>query len=64
MKTLTLDERGRQIQAKIKAGTRAPEAVLMMNSGRRRTQAKRDLLASIKQRYHELGKKNGFEAKF
>ena len=64
MKILTLDERGRQIQAKVEAGTRVPATVLLMNSGRRRTQAKRALLAAIRQRRQEMGGKPGFEANF
>lgn len=42
--TLTLEERGRQIAAKIAAGVRVPPAEAMRNSGSRRTESKRALL--------------------
>jgi len=64
MKTLTLEERGRQIQAKLDAGTRVPARQEMMNSGRRRTQSKRELLAALQRIQGSDGRSVAFEAEF
>ncbi len=64
MKTLTLEERGRQVQAKLDAGTRVPTREEMMNSGLRRTQSKRELLAALQRIERDDGCTAAFEAKF
>jgi len=64
MKTLTLEERGRQIQAKLEAGTRIPARDEMVNSGLRRTRSKRELLAAVQSIQQENGCTPGFDAKF
>ena len=64
MKMLTLEERGRQIQAKLDAGTRVPSRDEMMNSGRRRTRSKRELLAALQPVGRDDGCTVAFEAKF
>lgn len=64
MKTLTLYERGSQIQSKIDAGTRVPASSSMMNSGLRRTQSKRALLEAIKQQREDMDQAVVFDAKF
>ena len=64
MKMLTLEQRGRQIQAKLDAGTRVPSRDEMMNSGRRRTQGKRELLAALQRIRRDDGRAVAFKAKF
>ena len=64
MKTLTLYERCRQIRKKINSGVRVPAPDLMMNSGARRTQSKRDLLASLEKQRQDAGRDVVFKAKF
>lgn len=64
MKILTLEERGRQIQAMLDAGTRVPTREEMMNSGRRRTRSKRELLAALQRIQRNDGRTVAFEAKF
>ena len=64
MKILTLEERGRQIQAKLDAGARVPTREEMMNSGRRRTRSKRKLLAVLQRIQRDDGRTVAFEAKF
>jgi len=46
-KRITLEERAAQIAAKLEAGVRRPPADALRNSGRRRTPAKKMLLARI-----------------
>ena len=64
MKTLTLDERDRQLQNKIAAGVRVPPAELLVNTGARRSQSKRDLLAAIKRRSDAEGRTPLFMANY
>ena len=64
MKVVTLEERSRQIQAKLDAGIRVSTREEMMNSGRRRTESKRELLATLERIRRENGYAGGFEAKF
>lgn len=64
MKMLTLEERSRQIQAKLDAGTEVPAREALMNNGRHRTQSKRELLAAVKRVRRDRGETVGFEAKF
>lgn len=64
MKILTLDERGRQVRDKIASGVRVPPLELLVNTGRRRLQEKRDLLAAIKRRLGDGGKPPVFKARF
>jgi hypothetical protein len=64
MRTLTLEERGRQIQAKLDAGTRVPARGEMMNSGLRRTRSKRELLAALQRIQRDDGCPVGLDAKF
>lgn len=63
MKVITLEERGRQIQALLDAGTRIPSREEMMNNGRRRTQGKREVLAALERIRRDNGYAIGFEAK-
>ena len=62
MKSLTLDERACQIRGKIASGIRIPAPELLVNTGRRRSQEKRDLLAALKRRAEEGGKRHVFKA--
>lgn len=64
MKTLTLDERDRQLRNKIASGVRVPAPGLLVNTGARRSQGKRDLLAAIRQRRLDEGKVPVFMANF
>ncbi len=64
MKMLTLDERSRQIRNKIASGVRVPAPDLLVNTGRRRLQEKRDLLAAIRRRLEERGKAPVFKSNF
>ena len=64
MAMLTLEERGRQIQAKFDAGTRVPAREELMNSGLRRTQSKRELLAAQQRIRRDNGSTVAFKANF
>lgn len=64
MKKLTLEERGRQIQAKLEAGTRVSTREEMMNTGRRRTKSKRELLVALRYIQRDAGRIIAFDGKF
>ena len=56
MKNSTLDERSRQIRKKIASGIRVPAPDLLVNTGWRRSQEERDLLAPNKRRLENESK--------
>lgn len=64
MKKLTLEERGRQIQAKLEAGTRVSTREEMMNTGRCRTKSKRELLVALRYIQRDAGSIIAFDGKF
>ena len=64
MAMLTLEERGRQIQAKLDAGARVPAHEELMNSGLRQTQGKRELLAAQQRIQRDGGSTVAFKANF
>lgn len=64
MKTLSFDERSRQIREKIASGVRIPPAELLVNTGRRRSEEKRNLLVVTRRRLEEEGKAPAFKAKY
>jgi hypothetical protein len=47
MKRFTLEQRGAEIDRKLAAGARVPPVELLRNSGERRTERKRRLLARL-----------------
>lgn len=47
MKRITLEERGAQIDRKLAAGVRVPPLKDLLNTGARRTESKRRLLATL-----------------
>ncbi len=64
MTRISLLERGKQIQRKLATGVRLPPTDAMRNSGRRRTDEKRGLLAHIRDVAAEKGQAAPFEASF
>lgn len=62
MRRTSLIERAGQIQARLDAGVRLPPEEDMMNSGRRRTADKRNLLAQIREASEAAGKPTAFKA--
>ncbi len=64
MKTLTLDDRDRQLRDKFASGVRVPAVGSLVNTGVRRSQDKRDLLAAIQKRRLDEGKTPVFMANF
>ena len=64
MKTLTLDDRDRQLRDKIASGVRVPAPGSLVNTGARRSQGKRELLAAIQRRRLDEGKTPVFMANF
>lgn len=57
MKRITLEERSAQIARKIAEGAVIPPAETMMNSGRRRTPEKREMLRRLQELAEERGQK-------
>ena len=57
MKRITLEERSAQIARKIAEGAVIPPAEAMMNSGRRRTPEKREMLRRLQELAEERGQK-------
>ena len=64
MTRISLMERGKQIQRKLATGVRLPGTDAMRNSGRRRTEEKRGLLARIRDIAAGKGEAAPFEASF
>ncbi len=57
MKRITIEERLAQIRQKLAEGVVIPPAEAMMNSGRRRTPEKREMLKRLQELAEERGQK-------